>query len=615
MLRVLRGIARAAFIIFILAALGIGGFVGVTLAHFGRELPDYQQLGSYTPATGSKVYAGDGSFMAEFESEHRIPVAIGKVPRVVIEAFLAAEDRDFYAHNGVNPGAIFRAAMADITRFHRGQRPIGASTITQQVVRHFLLTNELSVSRKVKEAMLAYRIERTLSKDRILEIYLNEIYLGASAYGVAAAADTYFQKPLDKLSLGEAAFLAALPKAPNNYNPVHHPAAARARRDWVLAGMADIGWISDKQAKAAMAEPLVVHMRGDPADDRTADQAGGQYGYFSEEVRRELIGRFGEKSVYEGGLTVRTSYHRAYQQMAETAFRKGLVDYDRRHGWRGPLAHLATGVAAQGALAGMADPPGPGSWQLAAVTAIDASGATLALKGGGSGRLSLDELRWARRTLDDQRVGAGIRQTKDVVNPGDIVLVEPLAAAAPLKGRPAPVVAKYALRQIPDVGGGVVVMDPKTGRVFALVGGWSFQQSQFDRATQAKRQPGSAFKPFVYVTALENGFTPSSVVDDAPLELSQGPGKPPWQPVNYEGGYVGPTTLEDALVHSRNLVTARLATMIGLPALAETVQSFDVMDKMPLYYSMSLGVTLPKTGMFAKSALPTAKNWFFGRQL
>src|SRR6266478_599880 len=227
MLRALRGIARLVFILFVLAALGIGGFVGVTLAHFGRELPDYQQLAKYQPATGSKVYAGDGSFMAEFESEHRIPVAIGKVPRVVVEAFLAAEDRDFYTHNGVNPGAIFRAAMADVVRFRNGQRPIGASTITQQVVRHFLLTNELSVSRKIKEAMLAYRIERTLSKDRILEIYLNEIYLGAGAYGVAAAADTYFQKPLDRLSLAEVAFLAALPKAPNNYNPIHRSAAAR----------------------------------------------------------------------------------------------------------------------------------------------------------------------------------------------------------------------------------------------------------------------------------------------------------------------------------------------------------------------------------------------------
>jgi penicillin-binding protein 1A len=598
MLRVVRGTARALFIILVLVALGTGGFVGITLAHFGRDLPDYQRLTDYLGATGSKVYAGDGSLVTEFESEHRIPVPIGKVPRIVIEAFLAAEDRDFYHHRGVNPGAIFRAAMADVARLRRGQRPIGASTITQQVVRHFLLTNEVSVARKVKEAILAYRIEHTLSKDRILEIYLNEIYLGAGAYGVAAAADTYFQKPLERLSLAETAFLAALPKAPNNYHPVRHAAAAKARRDWVLAGMADLGWITERRAKAAIAEPLVVGLRNEPAADQASAQRGGPNGYFAEEVRRELIGRFGEKAVYEGGLTVRTSYAPVYQRMAETAFRQGLVEYDRRHGWRGPLAHLTSGPAAQAALAGTADPPGAGAgtnWQLAAVTAIDVGGATLALKDGGSGRIPLGELRWARRTLDDQRLGAGVRQVRDVVNPGDIVLVEPVATATPAKGRHGAVAAgashgpSYALRQIPDVGGGVVVMDPKTGRVFALVGGWSFQQSQFNRATQAKRQPGSAFKPFVYVTALDNGFTPSSVVDDAPIEISQGAGLPPWQPENYEGTYVGPTTLEDALIHSRNLVTARLATMIGMPAIAQTVQNFDVMDRMPLYYSMALG--------------------------
>src|SRR5712691_7191317 len=411
MLRVLRGIVRAVFILLVVAALGIGGFVGITLAHFGRGLPDYQQLAGYVPATGTKVYAGDGGFIAEFESEHRIPVAIAKVPPLVIHAVLAAEDRDFYNHRGVNPGAIFRAAMADILRFQRGQRPIGASTITQQVVRHFLLNNEMSVSRKIKEAILAYRIEGSLSKDRILEIYLNEIYLGAGSYGVAAAADTYFQKPLDQLTLAEAAFLAALPKAPNNYNPIRHAAAAKARRDWVLAGMAELHWISDKQAKAAMAAPLVVHLRG----ELPADQTSGQRGYFTEEVRRELIDRFGEKSVYEGGLSVRTSYVPAYQQMAETAFRKGLVEYDRRHGWRSPLAHLPSGAAAHGALAGMADPPGLGPWQLAAVTAIDGGGATIALKSGGRGRIPFDELRWARRTLEDQRVGPAVRQVRDVV--------------------------------------------------------------------------------------------------------------------------------------------------------------------------------------------------------
>ena len=585
MMRVLRGIARVAFVVIIVAALGIGGFVGITLAHFGRGLPDLHQIAAYVPATGTKIYAGDGSFMTEFETEHRIPVAIANVPKMVIQAFLAAEDRDFYTHKGVNPGAIFRAGLADLTRFQRGQRPIGASTITQQVVRHFLLSNEMSLSRKIKEALLAYRIEGSLSKDRILEIYLNEIYLGAGAYGVAAAADTYFQKPLDQLTLAEAAFLAALPKAPNNYNPIRHPAAAKARRDWVLSGMAELGWASQQQVKTATAEPLGVHLRPEPSLD--------QAGYFSEEVRRELVARFGEKAVYEGGLTVHTSYVPVYQQMAETAFHKGLVEYDRRHGWRGPLAHLPTGAAALAALPGMSDPPGADNWKLAAVTAIDNAGATIALKGGGIGRISLEELRWARHTLPDQRLGGAVRSVHDVVNPGDIVLVEALApaAATPAHGRHAAAyaTASFALRQIPDVSGGVVVMDPKTGRIFALVGGWSYQQSQFDRATQAKRQPGSSFKPLVYVTALENGFTPWSTVDDSPVDIPQGPGLPAWQPVNYEGGYIGPTTLEDALVHSRNLATVHVAMAIGMPAIAKTAQDLGVMDKMPQYYSMALG--------------------------
>src|SRR5215471_13089145 len=392
----MRGIARTLFILIVVAAVGIGGFVGISLIYFGRDLPSHQQLVNYVPATGTKVHASDGAFMTEFASEHRIVVPISQVPRTMIQAVLAAEDRDFYTHNGVNPTAIFRAAVADLTRFQRGQRPIGASTITQQVVRHFLLSNEVSVSRKIKEALLAYRIEKTLSKDRILEIYLNEIYLGAGAYGVAAAADTYFQKPLDQLTLAEAAFLAALPKAPNYYNPVRHTAQAKARRDWVLSGMAELGWITQAQAKASIAEALVVHMRG----DLIAEEANGQQGYFAEEVRRELIGRFGEKTVYEGGLRVRTSYAAAQQQMAEAAFRRGLVEYDRRHGWRGPIAHLANGAAAQAALA-TADPSGvpvtgfASNWQLAAVTATDPSGATIALKKGEAGRIPLEELRWA----------------------------------------------------------------------------------------------------------------------------------------------------------------------------------------------------------------------------
>jgi penicillin-binding protein 1A len=600
MLRVLRGVARVAFLVIVVGAIGIGAFVGITLAHFGRDLPDTQQLTKYVPAVGSKVYAGDGTLMIQFESEHRIPVSLANVPKLVIHAFLSAEDRDFYKHSGVDPAAIFRAAMADILRFHKGQRPIGASTITQQVVRHFLLNREVSVSRKVKEAILAYRIEHTLSKDRILEIYLNEIYFGAGAYGVAAAADAYFQKSLDQLTLAEAAFIAALPKAPNNYNPIRHAAAAKARRDYVIAGMAELGWVSATQAKTATAEPLGVHLR-EPTTE--------QNGYFAEEVRREVIARFGEKAVYEGGLSIRTSFVPVYQQEAETAFRNGLVEYDRRHGWRGPVSHLNSAAEAQSVLATTPSPPGIGSWQLAAVTAVDANGATIALKSGGTGRIPMSQLSWARRTLQDQRLGAGVRRASDVVASGDIVLVEAVAAPAPppAKGRhAAPAAAmpgNYALRQLPDVSGGVVAMDPKTGRVFALVGGWSFQQSQFNRATQAKRQPGSSFKPFVYVTALQNGFTPWSTVEDSPIEISQGPGLPPWQPVNYEGNYVGTTTLEDALIHSRNLATVNVAQTIGLPAIAKTVQDFDIMDKMPLYYSMALGAgettLLRLTGAYA----------------
>jgi penicillin-binding protein 1A len=587
MTRLLRGLARVLFVLVVILALGIGGFIGLTLAHFGRDLPDYQQLANYVPAVGSKVYAADGSLMTEFESEHRIPVTIGQVPPLVIRAFLAAEDHDFYKHRGVDPSAIFRAAFADVLRFRRGQRPIGASTITQQVVRHFLLTNEVSFSRKIKEAILAYRIEGTLSKNRILEIYLNEIYLGAGSYGVAAAADTYFQKSLDRLTLAEAAFLAALPKAPNNYNPMRHSAAAKTRRDWVLGSMAELGWITEAQAKAAMAEPLGIHLRPEPADQPNDDS-----GYFTEEVRREMVARFGEKTVYQGGLSVRTSYSAAYQQMAGAAFRKGLIEYDERHGWRGPLQHLPTGAAALAALPGIPDPPGIGDWRLAAVTAIDRSGATIALKGGGIGRLTLDELRWARRTLADQRVGAGVRRVNDVVEAGDIVLVEPQGSGGvQSRGRHAVAyaVSRFALRQIPNVSGGIVVMDPKTGRIYAMVGGWSFRQSQFNRATQAMRQPGSAFKPLVYVTALQNGFTPWSTVDDDPIDIPQGPGLPAWQPVNYEGGYVGPTTLEDALVHSRNLATVHVAMSIGLPKIAKTAEDFGVLDKMPLYYSMALG--------------------------
>ncbi|HEX5453269.1 MAG TPA: PBP1A family penicillin-binding protein [Stellaceae bacterium] len=581
MIGFLRVVARAAFIALIVLSVAAGAALALTLGYFERDLPDLTEIANYVPAVGSKIYDANGALMTEFEREHRIPVKFDHIPPLVIHAFLAAEDRDFYKHGGVNPVAMLRAAATDLLRLPSGQRPIGASTITQQVVRHFLLSNEVSITRKIKEALLAYRIERTLSKDRILEIYLNEIYLGQGAYGVAAAADTYFHKPLDKLSLAEAASLAALPKSPTNYNPARHPHAAKARRDWVLAGMAEVGWIDQAQAKEAMAAPLGVAPQAAPADPASAEAMG----YFLEEVRRELVARFGDKTVYEGGLSVHTSYRPDYQKMAEAAFRDGLVAYDRRHGWRGPLARYPDAAAARRALAGMAAPPAPAGWQPAAVTATGREQATIALKDGGAGHIPLRDLRWARRTEKDQRLGPAVRRVSDVLHPGDIVLVE----KQPAKGHHHSAAASYELLQIPDASGGVVVEDPDTGRVFALVGGWSFRQSQFDRAIQAMRQPGSSFKPFVYVTALENGFTPDSMVEDEPVSIPQGPGLPDWQPANYESGYVGATTLSDALVHSRNLATVHVALALGLPAIAQTVEAFGVMDKMPPYYSMVLG--------------------------
>jgi penicillin-binding protein 1A len=578
----LRGLAQLVFVLGVLAAIFVGGAVALAIAHFSYDLPDHQQLLTYQPATGTKVYAGDGSVIAEFATERRIITPFKDVPPLVVHAFLAAEDREFYNHNGVNPLAVVRAALTNIIRYGHGQRPLGASTITQQLVRHFLLTNEVSISRKVKEALLAYRIENQLSKDRILEIYLNEIYLGAGAYGVAAAADTYFAKPLAQLTAAEAAFLAALPKAPNNYNPLHHADAALARRNWVLDGMADEGWLTAPEAQTAKAQPLGATIHAAPEPPRGT-------GYFVEEVRRELIERFGEKTVYEGGLTVRTSFVPVYQAMAERAFHNGLVEYDRRHGWRGPVAQLATAAAAQQALYGVTDPAAMPNWRLAAVTSVDNTGANIALKGGTTGRIPLDELRWARRTIADQRLGSAVYRAQEVLKPGDIVMVEPLGSSAPAAGKGSVSLPLYGLRQVPDVSGGFMAMDPKTGRVFTLIGGWDFHDSQFDRATQAMRQPGSSIKPFVYVTALQGDYTPSSIVEDAPISLPQGPGMPMWSPVNYEGTSVGPSTLYQALVHSRNLVTARLASMIGLPSIAKTIEQLGVMDKMPLYYSMALG--------------------------
>ena len=551
--------------------LGAGGLVYV-FWHYGRGLPDYEQLATYEPAVTTRVHAGDGRLIAEYARERRLFVPVTAMPKLVIDAFLAAEDKNFYSHSGVDFASVLRAAVTNLASIGQNRRPVGASTITQQVAKNFLLTNEVSLARKIKEAILAFRIERAFSKNRILELYLNEIYLGYGAYGVAAAALYYFDKSLDELSIAEAAYLAALPKAPNNYNPAKAPERAKSRRDWVIDRMAEENFVTAAEAEAAKDSPLKVRLRQDTKVTKAE--------WFTEEVRRELLARYGERKLYEGGLSVRTSMDPKLQALAEKALRDGLMAYDRRHGWRGPLGKLPTGEGWASRLATIPVPAGIGSWQVALVLGMDDKAADVGFADGSRGQIPMAQMTWARQWKKDQLLGPPVRQPKDVLQPGDVVAVEPV----PDGQRGA-----MALRQIPDVGGAIVAMDPHTGRVLALVGGWDYAMSQFDRAVQAMRQPGSSFKPFVYAAALDHGFTPSSLVLDAPFVIDQGPGLGKWKPGNYTKQFYGPSTLRLGLEKSRNLMTVRLAQSIGMEAVVENAKRFGIVDDMPTSLSMALG--------------------------
>ena len=564
------------------------GFVGITLWYFGRDLPDYQQLAHYQPPIMTRVHAGDGRLLAEYATERRIFVPIQAIPKPVINAFLSAEDKNFYNHHGVDPVSILRAAITDVSRFRANRRPVGASTITQQVAKNMLLSNEVSIERKIKEILLATRIEAALPKERILELYLNEIYLGSGAYGVAAAALTYFDKSLDELTLGEAAFLAGLPKAPNRYSPVRFPQTAKARRDWVVDRMVEDGAATQAEAAQAEAQPLEIRHRQE-ADEVRAP-------YFAEEVRRDLLARYGEKVLYGAGLSVRTSLDERLQAASDKALRTGLIAYEHSHGgWRGAIARIDPKGDWAAHLAAV---PVPGvatdlGWRLAMVVRSEPDGAAIGFANGASGRIPFSEMRWARPRHDNGTFGPYPRGAADVVKPGDVVMVDPIDASKSetSAGKTA---GLYTLCQVPEVSGALVAMDPHTGRVLAISGGFSFATSQFDRATQAKRQPGSSIKPFVYLTALDHDFTPSTLVVDGPISLPQGPGMPMWSPTNYtkrgqEVRFRGPTPLRVALEQSLNAVTARVASIIGMEPIAETVERFGIMDHMPREYSMALG--------------------------
>jgi len=561
------------------------------------------------------VFSGDGRLMAELATERRIFVPYAAIPDIVRRAFVSAEDQNFWTHPGVDPVAIVRAGIIDFMHMGQGRRPEGASTITQQVAKNMLLDNQLSLARKIREAILAMRIEANLSKQRILELYLNEIYLGLQSYGVAAAAQAYFNKPLDEITPAEAAFLAALPKAPNNYNPFRFPEAAKARRDWVLDRMAEDHVLTAEQTAAAKATPII------PAQFHRPETVPGS-AWFAEDVRRELVARFGADNTTQGGLMVRTSLNPTLQVAAEQAVHDGLMAYDRKlGGWRGPVTHLDPAAVTKdwaAALATVARPPGMlADWRLGVVTGTTDTEARIgwldrsppfgqpdAAAGHHTGVIPLSDLAWAR-PLHDGKPGAVPRKVTDALQAGDVVMVEPTTPAAAKPGAPPPPAApaaasgkappravastepRLALRQIPLVQGALVSLDPTTGRVLAMVGGWSFEGSQFNRATQAQRQPGSSFKPIVYLTALEKGISPSQRFLDAPIVMQTDAGV--WRPNNYEMDFSGPTPLRIALEKSLNLVTLRVARQIGMDAVADNAIAFHVVENMPHVLPAAIG--------------------------
>src|SRR6516162_7641177 len=581
---------RFLFVCAVVLAIAGCGFVGVTIWYFGRDLPDYQQLAHYQPPITTRVHAGDGRLLAEYATERRVFVPIQAIPKRLVTAFLSAEDKNFFSHHGIDPVSMVRAALTDVGRLRTNRRPVGASTITQQVAKSMLLTNEISLERKIKEVLLATRIEAALPKDRILELYLNEIYLGEGAYGVAAAGLTYFDKPLDELTLGEAAFLAGLPKAPNHYNPKVVPQAAQARRDWVIDRMVEDGVVTQADAAQVERQPLELRHR------QEAGQATAPY--FAEEVRREMLARYGDKVLYGAGLSVRTSLDERLQAAADKALRDGLIAYDHSHGgWRGAIARID--LKGEWA-ARLAKVPVPGvardvGWQLAVVVRSDADGAGIGFSNGATGYIPFSEVRWARPWHGSGSFGPYPRRAADVVKPGDVVMVQSISKpASKVEAASARPPDAFALCQVPEVSGALVVMDPHSGRVLAITGGFSFEISQFDRATQAKRQPGSSIKPFVYLTALDHGFTPSTLVLDGPISLPQGPGLPMWSPTNYTNRshgpeYRGPTPLRVGLEQSLNAMTARLASLVGLEPIAQTIERFSIMDHTPREYSIALG--------------------------
>ena len=523
---------------------------------FSNNLPDYKFLKSYKPSVSSKVYSGDGELVNNFSTEKRIFVPYNAISEKVINSFLSAEDKNFYSHPGVDAKGVLRAVINNISNIAYSRRLEGASTITQQVAKNFLLTNEVSLNRKIKEAILAFRIERALSKERILELYLNQIYLGGGAYGVASASLEYFDKSISELNYDEAALLAALPKAPSRYNPFKDIVLAKFRRDLVLKNLYENNYIKKIQYEEFVNKKIILKKRKKTFTEDTS--------YYVEDIRKNVVNQLGFNKVYKQGLNISTPINLSLQKIAIKSLREGLISYDKRKGWRGPL------------LKGKKDDNWKNkinkfkleksiNWNLAIIKKIDKFSVEIETDNDLNGVIKYENISWIKKEFNE------------ILKIGDIIYVENLNDKI------------FALKQLPLVNGGIVVMDPFTGRVLALSGGFSFKKSEFNRATQALRQPGSAFKPFIYALALENGYTPSTLILDAPLVLEQGYDLKMWKPENYGKKFYGPSTLRMGLEKSRNLMTVRIAQDLGLKKIVNFSKQLGIYDDPSELLSISLG--------------------------
>ena len=523
---------------------------------YSNKLPDYKYLKSYKPPVSSKLYSGNGILVSDFSSEKRIFVPYSAISQTVINAFLSAEDKNFFDHPGVDAKGVVRAIKNNLFNIIYSKRLEGASTITQQVAKNFLLSNEVSIDRKIKEAILAFRIERVLSKKRILELYLNQIYLGEGSYGIASASLRYFNKPISELNYGEAALLAALPKAPSKYNPYKNIELAKFRRNLVLNNLFENGFINKEQhAKLIVSEIKLKKRKRIYLEDSR---------YYVEDVRKKVIDRYGFDKVYKQGFNIKTPLDLKLQKLATQSLRKGLQQFDKRKGWRGPLTNKRDHKNWKKDLNKFYLEKSLG-WDLAVVNRIDKFETVIETSDGNKGVINFNDIDWTRKEF------------KNLFKKGDIIYVKKISEG------------NYSLKQLPKANGGIVVMDPYSGRVLALSGGFSFRKSEFNRASQAKRQPGSAFKPFIYALALENNFLPTTLVLDAPIVLDQGTDLKMWKPENYGKKFYGPSTLRTGIEKSRNLMTVRIAQELGIDKIINFSKKLNIYENPDELMSVSLG--------------------------